>query len=470
MKYAFPLLLLLFTPLIFADGAAWVYRDRWDLQPETNQYAIIDFENGYQRFGMTIEMDTNLPGQKAVWVLPIPASPTSTDINLVEGFPAFSGTSISKQAGDVVIGSALLSAGWSTFPLSLPLLFFFVIIGRGSVMMAADYKEGSAYYSGISIYERVQLGGVTSDLVATDDPRELTNYLESKGIDLNWEYRSTLGEYVGKEYSFVITYISDWEKFLARDRLQKDRSPLSLKVNFPSDKPYFPLKLTSLYGDISIPITIVMVGNFKPELYSEISSGVKTEYYRNGRVIESYEDYYRNSDYYDGSGKYVGPERYDVKDFFRPGRNLNNLEYTKIEINSPSRNFKDDLWFSEGLPIHYEFKKLVADNFWAFFILTMAIISALASIAAGRLVFKEPPISDQRLALHGLWNFSTMVGFILATVFWNTRKMDGKLEAQLKKKNLSTFDSRKLSYMVLFYFIFLFFTFMFNISLAYLIG
>lgn len=461
MRLAPLIALLLIANLAFADGGMWIREDRWNLHPESNQYAIIDYNEGYERLGLTVEFAASSKGTNAIWVVPIPANPAKTDIKLIDGFPTPYGNNIAEQARNVVSSAAFFAGVWGTFPLTLPIGLFLMVILRGAVPGSASIRgmDGSSYYDGISIFQRVSLGGVTSDLVGTNDPSELENYLQSKGVTLAGEYKMILEKYVEKDYSFVITYISDWQKFQSQKGGQNnygyyrsgDMTPITLRIGFPTEKAYFPLKLTSMYGDRVIPITIYMMGNYKPELYSGIGGGVKTEYFRNGNVADNRDYYMRDSRNYDSSGKYIGPV---FEEFFRPGRTLSNLDYTKIKINEPSINFKDDLWFDEGLPISFGVKKLIADNFWVMLILVMAICSALASIGAGRLAFSDGSVSDDRLAMHSLWNFTTMIGLVLATFFWNTQKLDEKTSKQLKDKGLTAYDGRKIAYVVLFYILF----------------
>ena len=462
MRLAFLLTLLLIANFAIADGGMWVRQDNWLLHPESQQYAIIDHNDGYERLGLTVEFTANNKATNAVWVVPIPANPNKVDIKLIDGFPVPSGKNINDQAKDVLAGASFLAAAWGTFPLSLPLAFGLVVL-RGSISSAGMKTLGmdnSAYYDGISIFQRVSLGGVTSDLVSTNDPQELESFLSSKGVNLAGEYKMILEKFVDQDYSFVVTYISDWQKFQSsktgsyaqgqygygnyesnRYYPNRDSTPISLRVGFPSEKAYFPLRLSSIYGDQVIPITIYLMGNYKPKLFNGIGGGVKSEYFRDGYVSQNY-NYRATSD-----GK--------TEEFFRPGRILSNLDYTKITINEKSINFKDDLWFDYGTPLTYGFKTFIADNFLAVLILIMIISSAAASVVSGRLIFKDGLIDDTRFALQGLWNIGTMIGFVLVTVFWTTQKLDDKTKKQLSEKGLSVFDSRKIAYIVLFYVLFI---------------
>ncbi|MFH1257484.1 MAG: hypothetical protein ABIG96_01205 [Candidatus Micrarchaeota archaeon] len=458
MRFHALMMVLLLTGVVFADGGAWILKPNgWTLHPEAQQYALIDFNDGYERLGLTVEFGATSEGTNAIWVVPVPADPTKVEIKLIDGFPVPYGSSISEDARNALNGAFLAAAGWGTFPLNIAILPLFLIgTMRGTLSSSAKNGiEGSSYYDGISIFQRVSLGGVTSDLVGTNDPAELENYLSSKGVELAGEYKMILEGYVDKDYSFVVTYISDWQKFQSSKTNTAGSTypdyyanrvaypyaastPISLRIGFPSTKPYFPLKLTSMYGDRVIPITIYLMGNYVPETYSGLA-GLKADYFRNG--------YVRN---------YYSPNQVtgDVEEFFRPGRQLSDLEYTKITINEKSVNFKEDLWFGSGLPFSFTLKKAIADNFLVLLLLIMIIVSSLAGIIAGRLAFKDSGLDDMHFGLYGLYGLTTMFGFLIATWLMKTASLDDKTRKTLEGKGFQVFDNRKIIYAVLYYVLF----------------
>jgi hypothetical protein len=66
---------------------------------------------------------------------------------------------------------------------------------------------------GVTVYESIEKIGLTTELVSAVNGSSLTEYITSKGLNLPESSKSILDEYTGKEYSFVISWISDIEKF-----------------------------------------------------------------------------------------------------------------------------------------------------------------------------------------------------------------------------------------------------------------
>ena len=61
-------------------------------------------------------------------------------------------------------------------------------------------------------------------------------------------------------------------------------------------------------------------------------------------------------------------------------------------------------------------KELIAISFWIWGILLYVGLSVVASVLAGKIAFQETSLPTKKLLLHGLWNCSTLVGFIIATI------------------------------------------------------
>lgn len=128
-----------------------------------------------------------------------------------------------------------------------------------------------------------------------------------------------LDTYAGKNYSFVISWISSHKRFYPFSHLL----PLYVRIfggefvgvtiKFPTKKIYYPMLLTSIYGDRKIKIRIY-IENFVEVDQEELSKIGKVEYY-----VTS-------------SGKPA---------------------YTKIEFDAPARYYTKDListlWFQHLL-------------------------------------------------------------------------------------------------------------------------
>jgi hypothetical protein len=91
----------------------------------------------------------------------------------------------------------------------------------------------------------------------------------------------------------------------------------------------------------------------------------------------------------------------------------------------------------------------VYNNPWLFGIMFFAIASACASVSSGMLIFRND-VGWKKLALWGLWNFLTIIGFAIATIFMKTREVESKLAKQLQDQHVTVWDSRKIPYVIVF--------------------
>ena len=92
---------------------------------------------------------------------------------------------------------------------------------------------------------------------------------------------------------------------------------------------------------------------------------------------------------------------------------------------------------------------------------------------AGLIAFRRNKlrISKIKFALFGLWNFLTLIGFIIATLFLRTKRLNAELEQELRSQGLkvSRWDHRKIGFILLFtmFFITLNFTFIFILKAVF---
>jgi len=54
---------------------------------------------------------------------------------------------------------------------------------------------------------------------------------------------------------------------------------LGVSITFPTDKIYFPLKPTSVYGSQKVPIVIYVMGHVTPDIYPEIEKDTQVNYF-----------------------------------------------------------------------------------------------------------------------------------------------------------------------------------------------
>lgn len=580
----------LFAQTVFADGMV-IRRENnvWQTTKENQQLATINYENGFEKMILAVDLK-ELGGDRAVWLFPIPAEPSETVIDIVQGFPRLYGTDIKKQADDVIGGVALVSAMSQIYP-----VVGGIFLLTGAFMSASgSMAPGALGYGGygkdeVIVYEHIEKHGMTTELVTAKDGHSLRYYLLDKAIYLPEEAEAIVNEYIGEDYSFVISWMSnlsqsgqtqptqpstdklsssykrftyslptgadnnpkfavrmtcyDWHEYTSYDACNVDdfkinaggaelfsdgfanldawtgdKSPtqwrastegpysgttsagkygygghtitheqstagrsgasisfyakgrhvydtgeflkvewfdgtiwhgiatldskysypayypspvsttntIGVSVTFPTDKIYFPLKPTSVYGSEQIPILVTVMGHVTPELYPEIQQA-QVNYY-----TQSY---------------YSVPS--ELEYFFNDKTTIYSLPYTTIKFTTPAKYLKDDLWISNVAPAHVAMSGFVYNNPWLFGIMFFAIASACASVSSGMLIFRND-VSWKKLALWGLWNFLTIIGFAIATIFMKTREVESKLAKQLQDQHVTVWDSRKIPYVIVF--------------------
>jgi hypothetical protein len=204
---------------------------------------------------------------------------------------------------------------------------------------------------------------------------------------------------------------------------------LGIYVTFPTDRIFFPLMPTSIYGSTKIPVTLYVLDHVTPQLYDSISSYVKSDYY-----ISTYTS--------------VSNE---LKSFYG-NMETRNMRYTKIEIlDAPAKYFTEDLWLSYGAPLNVGLATMIygalSQQPLIAGILMVLIISAIAGALAGYILFRN----WRRYALLGLANVFSIIGLAIAVLLSKSEsKMSDDLKTKLKKEGFSVVDMKKFSLIPLF--------------------
>lgn len=447
----FNFLLLIFSTSVLADGFVHIYDpdlNSWELKKEQRQLCAINYTNGLEKMILAIEVG-DLQGEKAVWILPVPAEPDKTVIDIIKKFPRLWGYEIKEAMREVI------SLGFTTMRVyqfyALPVLNFYFrnrYAGYGAIG-AAERGPTDVLEEGITIHQHIEKMGFTTELVTAKDGDKFYDYLKTKGLTLPTNSKSNLNEYIGKEYSFVISWISDIEKFKqeviksGQYRYNDSVYTLGVTVTFPSDTIYFPLKPTSVYGKEKIPILIYVMGFVTPKLYPEIEKNTQVNYFVN-------EEYYPPA---------------ALSFFFDGQERIRDLKYTKIKIRTPSNNLIKDLSVTNSVTskivlLDYLYKHPVI-------ILIIGIIlfvsgSCLASMLAGMVAFREYKSDKKKFALFGLWNLLTLIVFIVATTLFRTEEPKPESEKSSEKRLKIVWNKRKILFVILFTAFFLIITFIFQ--------
>jgi len=382
---------ILFSSIVSADGGMFIYRDRWEKLNEENQLCAINYENGYQNMILSINFASDVKGSKAAWIFPIPAKPEETIVDVIKGFPILQGQDIKEKAKTSIKDSFHLIRATQLY--TLP----FFMLSRGVYGAATkDFQESIAAGKAPSIYtyEHIEKMGITTELVKAKDGKALQDYLTAKQLDLPSEARSVFDEYIGEDYIFVISWIYDLEKLKQEQSATQDKigynpyqqsNIIGVSLTFPTDKIYFPLKPTSIYGSNIVPATIYVTGYVTPELYDSIKASTQVEYLY--------------------QGYYSVPE--NIRMLFNGKENIKDLKYTKITMNSPSKYLTEDLYFDNRAPKDIQAAEYFINKSVTIVVIALFICSLLASIIASLIIFRLSKLSF-KLSFVGLLNILTI--------------------------------------------------------------
>lgn len=189
-------ILLSLSSLVYADG---VLRGLWDYVDEKTQNAYINHENGIEK--LIISVGTEESGQEGfVWIVPVPSEPQKIGIDILDSLPILEGDNISLWARVNIVETAFLLHSTQIYPVFLyvPMMIRKAAIGGDS--------------SRISIYKHIEKKGITCEVITAKKAKNLYEYLKGKGLRFEGEAIPALNFYMGKEYSFVCSWISSPEE------------------------------------------------------------------------------------------------------------------------------------------------------------------------------------------------------------------------------------------------------------------
>ena len=512
--------LLLFTFLaitffipksVFADGMMMKpdpYSGRWDYSNESNQQAFINYDNGLQKMIISVGLEGE-NSEGVVWLFPIPADPNKVTIDVVKSLPQLSGEEISKKAKSNLDDTTEFLQRTQLY--TIPFISFYeVLVTTGRVTQGL----GRNVEQNVIVYEHLDKEGISSEIITAKTANGLYDYLKSKGLKIESGSIPVLDNYIGKEYSFVASWISSpsqaivyeyetitnkvlktneellsdapqdavnmlingvekglpgiREYFQKNPRdvkgyvdshpyaysivveyLQKNRPDLAYKeiteqrlkpkpvqtnnnqkgvfVTFPTKDIYFPLLPTSVYGSKTVPATIRIIGHVSPKVFQDIKSYTKTEYYVDNHA--SFTD--------------------DLKNFYS-GQNQN-IKYTKIEINAPSKFLTDDLWINNRAPVKTYYSTFVAKHPMVSAIILFILSSILAGMLAGLIIFRDLRKKPVKLGFIGLSNFLTLLGLLITIVLVGTKNKNETVEPLLvEAKQKGYFWKRRVATILFF--------------------
>ncbi len=444
-----------------------LYSGIWRYSPENSQEAWINYENGLEKMILSVNVEKN---ENALWIFPVPADPNKVIVDIISTTPGIWGIEIKEGAKSRLSFLQFILSTTQIYP--VPTLTIIKFIKRlfwppdisdtsgiitlesgGTIEMMEFWEEPE-----VIIHKHLEKEGMTTEIITAKSAQALYQYLKDKNLNIDEGTIPALDHYIGKEFSFVISWISEipqlsestqsteeipwWPRILPSP--WGERAPKGIQrgvfVTFPTSQIYYPLFLTSVYGDKTIPVEIRVLGHRSPLIFEDIKPYTNVEYFVGDYSTQRLKDEEELKNFYDGK-----KER---------------IKYTKITIEAPSKFLTNDLWINPKAPIKtYYTSFFVFTTFWFVFfgIVFLILASIIASVLAGSIVFKNLRNKKgiSKLALIGLSNCFSIIGLIIA-VFLSTKlkPLDENTKLLLNKiKQRGYFWKRRLAIIIFIVFI-----------------
>lgn len=504
----FGLSLLLSPGTISADGMVIEKSNKsgkWDYSTEKSQQAFISLANGRENMIVSIDMEES-NGSDRFWILPVPANPEKTTIDIVSSLPYFNGNEVVSEAKSYIrsVGDTLLNS--QLYPIAYRLIKYLYFpqtisqhIYTGSPTLGG-IAGGTVEKNDVNVYDKASEFGITTELVTAKTKDGLYNYLNSKGLDIKADSLKPIDSYLGKDYCFAVSWMSDVVEITRETTLQIIRDHLEGKTyyrnlddelyyierdnpeieNFVNQKQNSGDKATDyndmrreyleIYPEVKELLVQKILDNpeilIESDTYPEQSNirGLflsfpterlyfplkptsaygSTEVPATIRVLGDFKPIiYRDIIDYTETEYYRSSYRGAILNAEKLNIGYNDLaEYTKITLDPPSKLLSEDLWFEPGISIKAMIFRTISKNIWLFGVVYFLLLSILSAVAASLLVFKESRSKNIfKYALVGAFNIFTLAGFIIATVFWPTKQIqeeDQELERIMRQKGHST--------------------------------
>lgn len=394
-------------PFASADGMMHYYSsvyDDWNLSAEETQYGMINYVDGEERFMLTIRVDSDSleVADRAVWMFAIPADSNAIDIDLMPAVTELNGETVGDLARKELCSNLLLGYGTQLYPILMLPLFGTM---DSPLVLSGGYRDSMG--GGVEVTQHVESSGLTAEVVSTAYADAFESYLQDRELYLDDATDSLIAEYIGQNYSFIVSWISDMDQFRDEGVLQYDRSTesyyyeLGLYSVFPTDRIFYPMRLTSIYGETVVPMMLQILGHVEPDAsafdYRELDIAVR-------HSVDNH--YYVQS----GLSEFFASDEQTIDP---SGDVMLDVEYTEVVIMAPSERLEADLWMVPSSSAALDVQQWIRDN--GFIAATMIIIglSAMTGVIAGAVVFAHHRPVLWKFAALGLANLLTIVGLWL---------------------------------------------------------
>ncbi len=258
-----------------ADGVAYESdpESPFERSPQDEQIAAVAHRDGIEKLIIAINIDLE-EDEKALWMFPVPGTPDQVKLDVVDVFRLFEGYDPRQTARlqSRSLGRAL------TATQIYPALF-----RLGTVTQGRAYPLNAG---GVFVNDVVEKWGIHAETVKAASEQELARYLEKQGVGLPPGGLSAFDGYLNQDYVLVLVWIASWEealkefpRFRTPPAWDADRWPC-VHVQFPTERPFYPLRPTASYGDVPLEIKLFLEGHFDVARKEELDYFLSVDYFR----------------------------------------------------------------------------------------------------------------------------------------------------------------------------------------------
>jgi hypothetical protein len=260
--------------------------------------------------------------------------------------------SLADEAGNRIKTARDTIAGFQLWPLlgklivkkEKPHSYYGDSIGLGGNSKGLSFAASDSAMPSVKVYTTIESFGVETKILSSNSMEALDGYLADNGITLPENLKSTINGYLNSDYCFAVSK--------AVSHYSKDK--LGILLDFKTDKPFYPLYITSAYGQKFIGVKV----------WTDSGYTVKM-----GKNKINNKDLYLKNDFTYGK---------DEETFFEKGSVI-----SQIEMYQMASTFTSDLYFEKSLG--KDFWTHVRLDSW----IILVIAAALMSFVLGWLLFRS---------------------------------------------------------------------------------
>jgi hypothetical protein len=409
---------------VMADGMSWEKQttsgEAWAKVHERSQFAIINYQDRLEKMIVSIQVNADQleSASEMFWLFPVPSDPTDVSVDVMSIVPRLDGEPLGEFLQDEVADSPL----WM---LSLGTTIWFAGM-YGMVLTLGGTGAGGGGAQDVVAYDSISKNGLTTSVLSANTSADMQGYFQLNGMTIPSEDLALIDEYIEDGFAFVATRISDVAAFRSSASAMSEGGityyMMGVEADFRTDRIFFPLKLTSGYGDAEIPIVVQVLGLVEvtggPPESQSLSVDVDYEILDGGYLV------YGNSYYYGPSYSNFNPE---VLPFFEEQigsswrSNLDSYSqysiydqrFTTIRIDGRADALDQDLWMADSAPFAEGVTDAMIQNSGLVVVIAVVIISMLTGIIAGLIVDRNSGHLPQYMVI-GLCNVLTAVATVAA--------------------------------------------------------